>query len=535
MIDFLSEWAQLLLRWMHVLFAIAWIGHAFLFHSLEHGLRAPEVDDVDPDVQGELWMVHGGGFFRLQKTYKLPKVFTGALHWFKYEALGTWVTGFGLVVVLYYLKGVLMVDPRVADLSNLAAVGVGLGSLVLGWLAYDTLWATMGKAQPKVATVITVAAVAGLGVGLTQLLSGRAAFLHMGAVLGTLMTANVWMRIIPGSKRMVAALEAGRAHDPEDGRVGHQRSVHNGYMHFPIVFFMISNHYPAIYGHSLNWLMLLLFLAGGAFARQLFYDGMAAALPVKATVLVSFLGVLGLTFPWAELTAEEPAPIVADTSGKAIDPATAGVIEGRVRYTGEVPPPKELNLYGGCELETKGPVFEQRVKVEGDALADAFVTVVKGLDGWRIPAVPATPVEVDQRGCVYEPRIHGARVGQDVVFVNSDPMFHNVRTESTANPPFNINMPAKDQRETKVFRRPERMVAARCDVHPWMVSHIGVVEHPWFAITDAQGRFQLPGLPPGSYELEVWHEVLGTKKATATVDPSGTARVEVVFDHLPEK
>jgi plastocyanin len=173
--------------------------------------------------------------------------------------------------------------------------------------------------------------------------------------------------------------------------------------------------------------------------------------------------------------------------------------------------------------------------VQGDQLADAFVTVVSGLDGWKVPAVPETPVEVDQRGCIYEPRIHGVRVGQEVVFINSDPMFHNVRTESTANPPFNINMPAKDQRESKVFRRPERMVGARCDVHPWMVSHIGVVEHPWFAITDADGRFELPGLPPGTYELEVWHEVLGTKKAKATVSASGTARVEVVFDALPQE
>lgn len=530
MIDFLSEWAQLVLRWMHVLFAIAWIGHAFLFHSLEHGLRKPEVDGVDPDVQGELWMVHGGGFFRLQKTYKLPAVFTGVLHWFKYEALFTWVTGFSLLVVLYYLKGVLMVDPRVADLSNLAAVGVGLGSLLIGWVAYDLLWATIGKTQKAVATALTVLTIAGIGVALTQLLSGRAAFLHTGAMLGTLMTANVWMRIIPGSKRMVAALTAGREHDPADGAVGHQRSVHNGYMHFPIVFLMISNHYPAIYGHDLNWLLLLLFMAGGAAVRQLFYDGMGASLPVKGVVLVSVLAALGLTGPWPE---PEPEPIVAPSDGKAIDPATAGRVQGVVSFTGTVPPAKELNLYGGCELETKGPVLEQKVKVKGTALQDAFVAVTDGLEGWTIPAVPDVPVEVDQRGCVYEPRIHGVRVGQEVVFVNSDPMFHNVRTDSTANPSFNINMPAKDQRESKVFRRPERMVAARCDVHPWMVSHIGVVEHPWFAITDADGRFSLDGLPPGTYTVTVWHEVLGEKTAQATVSPSGRATVDFTYAEVP--
>lgn len=531
MYDFLNDWAQLLLRWMHVLFAIAWIGHAFLFHSLEHGLRKPEVDDVDDDVEGELWMVHGGGFFRLQKTYKLPTVFTGDLHWFKYEALGTWVSGFLLLVVLYYFTGgVLMLDARVADLSFPTSVGIGLGSLVLGWAVYDTLWSQLGEKMPKVATALTVALVAGTGVGLTQLLSGRAAFLHTGALLGTLMTANVWMRIIPGSKRMVAALSAGRAHDPHDGFVGHQRSVHNGYMHFPIVFLMISNHYPATYGHDLNWLMLLAFLAGGAAVRQLFYDGMAASLAVKGIVAASFATVLGLTAPLPE---PEPEPLPVATDGRPIDAATVGRVQGTVRFTGEVPPPRELKLYGGCEQGHDGPVYDQPVKVADGRLKDAFVAITGGTDGWAIPEAPATKVEVDQRGCVYEPRIHGARVGQEVEFVNSDPMFHNVRTISDANPTFNINMPAQDQRETKVFRRPERMVQARCDVHPWMVSHIGVVEHPWFGITDAQGRFRLDGVPPGTYEVTVWHEVLGEVKGEATVPASGEATLDLVYEAVP--
>jgi len=531
MFDYLTDWAQLALRWMHVLFAIAWIGHAFLFHSLEHGLRAPEVDDVDDDVEGELWMVHGGGFFRLQKTYKLPSVFTGDLHWFKYEALGTWVSGFLLLVVLYYFTGgVLMLDARVADLSFPASVAIGLGSLVLGWGIYDALWATLGDKQPKVATAATVALVAGSGFALTQLLSGRAAFLHTGAMLGTLMTANVWMRIIPGSKRMVAALEAGRAHDPRDGAIGHQRSVHNGYMHFPIVFLMISNHYPSTYGHELNWLILWLFLAGGAAVRQLFYDGLGASLPVKGIVAASLAGVVALTAPWPEPEVPLPEP-AAD--GRAIDPDTVGTVRGSVRFTGEVPPPRELNLYGGCEELHDGPVLDQPVKVDGERLKDAFVMLTEGTDGWQVPPPPAEAVEVDQRGCVYEPRIHGARVGQDVVFINSDSMFHNVRSVSDVNPTFNINMPAKDQRETKVFRRAERMVQARCDVHPWMVSHIGVVAHPWFAITDDEGRFVIEGVPPGSYGVVAWHEVLGEITGQAEVSPSGTATVQLVYEEVP--
>ena len=165
----INEWAQLLLRWVHVLAAIAWIGHAFFFHSMEKALRKPEVDGVDPDVHGELWMVHGGGFFRMQKTRVLPPVYTGHLHWFKYEALLTWVSGFLLLIALYYLTGgIYMVDRAIMELTPGQAVGIGFGSLLGGWLVYDFLWAgPIGKASPPVATALTVALIAGIGVSLT--------------------------------------------------------------------------------------------------------------------------------------------------------------------------------------------------------------------------------------------------------------------------------------------------------------------------------------------------------------------------------
>ena len=295
----LNDWAQLIFRWVHVLAAIAWIGHAFFFHSMEKALRKPEVEGVDPDVFGELWMVHGGGFFRMQKTRVLPPVFTGHLHWFKYEALLTWVSGFLLLTALYYLTGgIYMIDASVMALSPLQAVGIGLGSLVGGWLVYDFLWAgPIGKANEKVAAALTVLMVAGIGVGLTFVLSGRAAFLHTGALLGTLMTANVWMRIIPGSKKMVAALEKGEEPDLSLGAIGHQRSMHNGYMHFPIVFLMISNHYPFTSNGGLSWLVLLLMLGLGAAVRQLFYDGWSAHPLVKAYVGLATAALLALTFP----------------------------------------------------------------------------------------------------------------------------------------------------------------------------------------------------------------------------------------------
>jgi uncharacterized membrane protein len=344
----LNDWAQLLFRWVHVLAAIAWIGHAFFFHSMEKALRKPEVEGVDPDVHGELWMVHGGGFFRMQKTRVLPPVFTGHLHWFKYEALLTWVSGFLLLVALYYLTGgIYMVDASIMDLTPGQSVAIGLGSLVGGWLVYDFLWAgPIGKASPPAATALTVAMVAGIGVGLTFVLSGRAAFLHTGALLGTLMTANVWMRIIPGSKKMVAALEKGEEPDLRYGAVGHQRSMHNGYMHFPIVFLMISNHYPFTSNADYAWLVLLLMLGLGAAVRQLFYDGMAAHPAVKGFVVAAVVAVLALTFPTAP-------PAVASSGEPDVDFATIeGIIERRCvtchakapTHTAFNAPPKNLAL-----------------------------------------------------------------------------------------------------------------------------------------------------------------------------------------------
>lgn len=360
----LNDWAQLLFRWVHVLAAIAWIGHAFFFHTMEKGLRKPEVEGVDPDVFGELWMVHGGGFFRMQKTRVLPDVYTGSLHWFKYEALLTWISGFLLLVALYWVSaGSMMVDPSVMELTSGQAVGVGIGTLVGGWLFYDFLWAgPIGKASPKAAAVLSVAMVAGIGVALTFVLSGRAAFLHTGALLGTLMTANVWIRIIPGSNKMVAALEKGEEPDLRYGAIGHQRSMHNGYMHFPIVFLMISNHYPFTSAGSLSWLVLLLMLGLGAAVRQLFYDGLQAHIAVQAYVICAFIAVLGITMP-------TPPPRVAAADAPKLAEVRA-IIDARCvpchapepSHPAYNAPPKNMVLVTDADLlRNKAVVYQQAV------------------------------------------------------------------------------------------------------------------------------------------------------------------------------
>jgi uncharacterized membrane protein/plastocyanin len=525
---YFTEWLGILFRWFHVIAAIAWIGHAFLFHSFEHGLRRPEVDDVSDDVLGEMWMVHGGGFFRLQKTRVLPERYTGELLWFKWEAAFTWISGLLLLVIVFYMGGgIYLVDPSVSDIRPAAAMGLSVGTLIAGWIVYDLVWSSPLGRRPAIAGALTVAMIAGVTIGLTQVLSGRAAYIHVGGLLGTIMVANVWMRILPGARKMVAALEKGQEPDLGLGAMGKQRSLHNGYMHFPVIFIMISNHFPSTFAHEHNWLVLLLIMAFGAGMRQALYDGLKnTPVAVKLLLVASVAGLVYLTWPQST-RADTAAPDSA--AGTPLDPATAGAIRGVVTFTGEPPPAAELSLGGGCESIEDRPLHDRAVVVNQGKLANVFVWIRQGHEGWQAPPPPATAVEIDQRGCMYAPRVAGARVGQPVTFINSDPLFHNVRSVSGDNAVFNVMMPAKDQRDTRTFHRPEVMVQARCDVHPWMRAYIGVVSHPWFAVTGESGAFVIEGVPPGTYVLEAWHEVFGTATETVTVPASGTIDVSFAF------
>lgn len=266
MTSWLGDWANLLLRWTHFIAGIAWIGSSFYFIWLDRALTRPE--QTKPGVEGVLWMVHSGGFYQVEKRRPGPGEVPTVLHWFKWEAMLTWITGISLLVLVYYLSGAYLLDPSVSRIGRGSAIVLGLGLLVFGWLIYDALWRSPLVHRPAVATAISLALLTAITVLLCRVLSGRAAFMHIGSLLGTIMVANVWMRILPAQHQMLAATRAGRPADFRLGEQAKQRSVHNSYMTFPLLFIMLSNHFPATYASPVNWLVLLLLFVAGASVRH---------------------------------------------------------------------------------------------------------------------------------------------------------------------------------------------------------------------------------------------------------------------------
>jgi uncharacterized membrane protein len=270
---YLLEWLNLLVRWLHVITGIAWIGASFYFVWLDNTIRppAPGSELARKGVSGELWAVHGGGFYNPQKYLVAPAELPKELHWFKWEAYSTWLSGFALLTIVYYFNAhAMMVDRSVADLTSGQAVGIGLASLVVGWTVYDLLCRSkLGQRDLAFGAVMFVFLVASAWV-LNKYLSGRAAYIHVGAMIGTIMVANVLMLIIPGQRKMVAAMAAGARPDPVHGLRAKQRSVHNNYFTLPVLFIMISNHYAMTYGHRHAWAVLAVIMAAGVLIRHFF-------------------------------------------------------------------------------------------------------------------------------------------------------------------------------------------------------------------------------------------------------------------------
>jgi len=322
---FWIEAAAFALRWLHVVAAIAWIGESFYFVMLDRSLQAPKTPE--PGVAGESWSVHGGGFYHKRKFMPAPPQLPEVLHWSKWKSYTTWLSGFALFAVLYLLAPeIYLIDPAVRALTPLHAVALAFAFPLLAWLGYDGLCRLLGFRDAALGALLALLVLV-LCYAATQVFAGRAAFLLVGAALATIMTANVLFVIIPGQKRMVAALTRGAAIDPLPGLRGKQRSVHNTYFTLPVVVAMLSNHYAPAFAHQHAWLVLAGFMAAGALLRQFFVlwhsGGRAWWLLAAGGALLAAL--FGWLAPHSATTAENssPAPDIASVHAIVVQRCTA--------------------------------------------------------------------------------------------------------------------------------------------------------------------------------------------------------------------
>ena len=313
----LMEWLNLAIRWLHVTAGIAWIGASFYFVWLDSHLTPPK----QGDASGEVWSVHGGGFYHKQKYQVAPAQMPDDLHWFKWEAYWTWISGFSLLVLVYYVGAeAFLIDPAKIRLSQGEAIGIGLASLAVGWMVYDQLcrFAPLARDERLLGGAWYLVLV-GAAALLNHFFTARGAYLHVGAIIGSVMVGNVFFVIIPNQRKVVAALKAGLDPDPELGKAAKQRSLHNNYMTLPVLFIMISHHYPMTYGATRPWLVLALLGATGVAVRHVFNLRHRGRDPGGAMLLAAGLAAISVTYVAFEAAdraaaAEEKAEKAAATA-----------------------------------------------------------------------------------------------------------------------------------------------------------------------------------------------------------------------------
>jgi uncharacterized membrane protein len=311
---YLRDWLDLVLRMLHVVAAIAWIGTSFYFVLVDQSLRPPKRrEDADAGVGGEVWEVHGGGFYHVQKYRLAPEALPEHLAWFKWEAYTTWLSGFGLLVALYYLDAKsTLVDPTVADLSTAVAVALSIGLLVVAWLVYDSLCRLLGDRELLLAgAIVALTALAAWGAG--ELFAPRAAALEVGAMLGTIMAANVLFSIIPAHWELIRAKEAGREPDPPPALAAKQRSVHNNYLTLPVLLTMLAGHFAFVYTTDRAWLVLVVLMLLGAAVRLFFnlrHGGRTHWWILPAVAVAGIVLALAIR-PDDESTAQTPTSVTA--------------------------------------------------------------------------------------------------------------------------------------------------------------------------------------------------------------------------------
>ena len=306
----LSEWINLVLRWAHIITGIAWIGSSFLFMWLDSHLEKPE--QPRKGVEGELWMTHSGGFYVVEKMDLAPEEVPRRLHWFKWEAAWTWITGFLLLCLMYYYGAeIYLIDRAVADLGKAEAIAIGVALLAVSWFVYDALYKSPLRHRGVTVECIGFGLLILVTIGLTHVFSARGAYMHVGAMLGTIMVANVWMIIIPAQQKLVDATKAGTTLDARLAFNAKQRSVHNNYMTLPVIFIMISSHYPSTFGHEHAWAVLIVVFIAGALVRHWFNlrnEGRKQVWPIPAAVAM-ILALIYATLPGGTMTDEDADPV----------------------------------------------------------------------------------------------------------------------------------------------------------------------------------------------------------------------------------
>ncbi len=301
----LAEWLNLAIRWLHLTAGIAWIGSSFYFVWLDNHLTLP----ASGEASGELWSVHGGGFYHNEKYQVAPRHMPERLHWFKWEAYWTWISGFSLLVLVYYVGARnFLIDPTKAALSVPAAIAIGLAAIALSWLVYDLLCRSTLGSNNKLLGIVWFVYLLMAAIVLDSLFNARAAYLHIGAIIGSVMVGNVFFVIIPNQRKVVADLIAGRSPDPALGKAAKQRSLHNNYMTLPVLFIMLSHHYPMTYGAQRPWLVLALLGLTGVAVRHVFNLRHRAQPTGAAMALAVLLALASVTYVTVEKAANAPAP-----------------------------------------------------------------------------------------------------------------------------------------------------------------------------------------------------------------------------------
>ncbi len=401
---FLTSWAEFAVRWLHVITAIAWIGSSFYFIALDLGLR--KHDRLPVGAAGEEWQVHGGGFYHIQKYLVAPENLPEHLIWFKWESYATWLSGFALLAIVYYGGAELyLIDADKAELSPALAIAISIASLALVWVFYSALCRSKLGQNPTMLMLILYLLLVGLSYFYHQIFTGRAAFIHLGAVTATIMSANVFMVIIPNQKIVVAELKAGRTPDAKYGQIAKLRSTHNNYLTLPVIFLMLSNHYPLAFATEYSWVIASLVFLMGVTIRHYFNSRHANTGNPRwtwAATAVIFAVIMGLSLAplWGERanaqTSEDSASLTLspEMQKKASHPLfeeVSEIVAGRCAMCHAAEP-----LWEGIVTAPKNVYLESRE----DILAQAEAIVMQSALSHAMPPANITYMETSERALI---------------------------------------------------------------------------------------------------------------------------------------